>query len=219
MTAWLLPVLLLATVGSRSGGSPAALPRASTLQSVLGCLQRAGADASDVTTTRDLRVSGGELGISFTSFRAYVGVAADHREAVAAAADLDRQIAVLRQAGHGLVHGSAVYYFDAPLVPRAGAHLVEACVAGSGRRASAAMTALAETLPLVQYPSNLERRVLVRCRAVGGDAGCACVYSRAARLFSYEQIDGLGRGWSPRRARGVVAGLLATCERPSPARL
>ena len=216
-----MPILLLVVVGAGYGSRTAA-PRTGpakiepSLQSLLRCLQRAGADATDVTATRDLRVSGGELGISFTSFHAYVGLAADHREAVAAAVDLDRQVAVLQQAGHGLVRGSAVYYFDAPLVPRAGARLVEACVAGSGRRASAAMTALAATLPLVQYPAELQRRVLARCRAVVRGAGCACVYRRAARLFSYEQIDGLGRVWAPRRARAVIAGLLATCERPGP---
>jgi hypothetical protein len=161
-------------------------------------------------------VSGGELGVSFTSFHAYVGVAADHREAVAAAADLDRQIAVVRQAGHGVVRGSTVYYFDAPLVPRAGAHLVEACVAGSDARASAAMGALARALPLVRYPRQLERRVLVRCGALADAAACVCVYSRAARLFSYGQIDGLGRAWTPRRALAVIVGLLETCERPAP---
>lgn len=186
------------------------------LHSLLICLQRAGADVRDVTPTRDLRVSGGELGLSFTSFHAYVGVAADRREAVAAAADLNRQIAVLRQAGHGVVRGRAVYYFDAPLVPRAGAHLLEACVVGSDHRASAAMGALARALPLVQYPVQLERRVLARCRAAGGDSGCACLYRRVAKLFSYEQIDGLGRAWATRRAELVIAGLLATCERPRP---
>jgi hypothetical protein len=183
---------------------------------VLGCLQRAGADATDVTATRDLQVSGGELGISFASFHAYVGVAADRREAVAAAADVTRQIAVVRQAGHGVVRGSAVYYFDAPLVPRAGAHLVEACVAGSDLRASAAMAALAGALPFVQYPLPLERRVLRRCRAVAGVTGCACVYNRAARLFSYGQIDGLGRAWAPRRAMAAIAGLLGTCPSGAP---
>jgi hypothetical protein len=214
-----VPALLLVVVAAGCGSrtAPRAVPAKSepSLQSLLGCLQRAGADAADVTT-RDLRVSGGELGISFTSFHAYVGLAADHREAVAAAADLDRQVAVLQQAGRGLVRGSAVYYFDAPLVPRAGSHLVEACVAGSGRRASAAMAALAARLPLVQYPEELRQRVLARCRAVVHGPGCGCVYRRAARLFSYEQIGGLGRAWAPRRAQAVIAGLLATCERPGP---
>jgi hypothetical protein len=182
---------------------------------LLGCLERAGADASDITASRDLKVSRGELGIAFTSFHAYVGIAADRREAAAAAADLDRQVAVLRQAGRAMVRGSAVYYFDAPLVPRAGANLVDACVAGSGPRAAAAMVALAEALPIVEYPARLERRLLARCRTVAGEAGCACVYSRAARLFSYAQIDGLGRAWASRRAHTVIAGLLATCERPS----
>jgi hypothetical protein len=184
------------------------------LHSLVACLQRAGADTSDVTMTRDLRVSRGELGVTFTSFHGYVGLAADHGEAVAAASDLDRQIAVLRQAGHGVVRGSAVYYFDAPLVPRAGAQLVDACVAGSDARASAAIVALAGALPVVQYPASLERGVLVRCGALADGASCSCVYRRAARLFSYQQLDGLGGAWGPRRALGVVAGLLATCERP-----
>ena len=221
LAAGLLSVLALMSFAAGCGSRPpesrvADAVRGPSLQSLVGCLQRAGADTTDVTTTRDLRVSGGELGVSFTSFHAYVGVAADRREAVAAAADLNQQIAVLRQAGHGVVRGRAVYYFDAPLVPRAGSHLVEACVAGSDLRASAAMVALARALPFVRYPVQLERRVLTRCRVVGGDAGCACVYSRAARLFSYGQIDGLGRAWPPRRALGVIAGLLGTCERPTP---
>jgi hypothetical protein len=152
--------------------------------------------------------------VSFTSFHAYVGVAADRREAGSAAAELDRQVAVLQQAGHGVVRGSAVYYFDAPLVPRASGRLVEACVAGSDRRASVAMTDLARALPLVQYPAQLRRRVVARCRAVAGEAGCSCVYGRVARLFSYAQIDGIGRGWRVRRAQMVIAGLLATCEPP-----
>jgi hypothetical protein len=184
------------------------------LHSLVGCLRRAGADTSDVTATRDLHVSRGELGVTFTSFRAYVGIAAEHGEAVAAASELNQQIAVLRQAGHGVVRGSAVYYFDAPLVPRAGGQLVDACVAGSDVRATAAMVALARALPFVQYPANLERGVLVRCGAVADGAACSCVYRRAARLFSYQQLDGLGRAWAPRRALATVAGLLATCERP-----
>jgi len=192
-------------------------PHGQTFQSLLGCFERAGADASDVTANRDLRVSGGELGVSFASFRAYVGLGADRQEAVAAAAELDRQIAVLRQAGHGVVRGDALYYFDAPLVPRAGARLVEACVAGSDRGAASAMTALAQALPDVQYPRALERRVLARCRAVSSETGCACVYSRVARLFSYEQIDGLGRTWGRRKSLSVIGGLLATCEHLRPA--
>lgn len=185
-----------------------------SLRSVRGCLRRAGADTTDVSATRDLRVSGGELAVAFTSFNGYVGVASDHREAAAAATELDEQITVLQQAGHGVVRGTAVYYFDAPLVPRAGARLVEACVAGSDLRASAAMAALARALPFVHYPVQLERRVRLRCRALAGATGCACVYRRAARLFSYAQIDGLGRGWAPRRALAVIGGLLGTCGRP-----
>jgi hypothetical protein len=79
------------------------------------------------------------------------------------------------------------------------------------------MTALAQALPVVQYPLELERRVLARCRAVSGETGCACVYSRVARLFAYEQIDGLGRTWGLRRALAVIGGLLATCGPPRPA--
>jgi hypothetical protein len=185
------------------------------LHSLIGCLQRAGADTSDVTAPRDLHVLRGELGVTFRSFHAYVGIAVDHGEAVAAASELDRQITVLRQAGHGVVRGSAVYYFDAPLVPRAGGQLVDACVAGSDVRASAAMVALARALPLVQYPASLERGVLARCAAVADGAACACVYRRAARLFSYQQLVGLGRAWAPRRALAIVAGLRATCAHPA----
>jgi hypothetical protein len=215
-------VLVAATTagcGSRSSASPATPPMRAALHSLVGCLQRAGADTSDVTATRDLQVSGGELGVTFTSFHAYVGIGADHGEAVAAASELDRQITVLQQSGHGVVRGSAVYYFDAPLVPRAGAQLVNACVAGSDVRASAAIVALASALPLVQYPVSLERGVRLRCGSLADGAACTCVYRRAARLFSYQQLDGLGRAWSPRRALGVVAGLLTTCARPRHARL
>jgi hypothetical protein len=183
---------------------------------VLACFERAGADATDVSAHRDLHVSHGELGVAFTSFNAYVGFAADRGEATAAAVELDRQVALLQQAGHGRVRGSAVYYFDAPLVPLAGARLVDACVAGSDLRAAAAMAALARALPSVRYPSRLEQRVLHRCNALADGRGCGCVYRRAARLFSYAQIDGLGRAWSPGRALGVMIGLLATCGRPTP---
>jgi hypothetical protein len=186
------------------------------LQPLLRCLRTAGADASNVTAVRDLRVSGGELGVSFAGFNAYVGVAANRREAVAAAHQLDSQIAVLRQAGHGVVRGAAVFYFDAPLVPRAGARLVEACLAGSAGGATAAMAELADALPYPQLPVLLERRLIERCRSLTRGEGCACVYGRAARLFSYGQVDGLGRAWAPRRARAVFAGLLGTCEPPSP---
>jgi hypothetical protein len=187
-----------------------------TLRPLLDCLRQAGADASDVTASRDLRVSGGELGVSFSSFNAYVGVAADRRQAVAAAQDLDRQIAVLQQAGHGVVSGDAVFYFDAPLVPRAGTRLVEACLAGAAGRATAAMTALAKALPSVQLPPQLGRRLIERCRALTRGGSCTCIYGHAARLFSYGQIDGLGRTWPSRRALAVFAGLLGACRRGSP---
>jgi hypothetical protein len=217
-----LPVLLLASVlaGCGSGHSAARAPASErpgpSLQTLLVCLQQAGADAKDVTASQDLRVSRGELGVSFGSFNAYVGVAADHRSAIAAAEALDRQIAVLRQAGHGVVRGSSVFYFDAPLVPRAGARLIEACVAGSDVRATAAMAALSRTLPTMQLPLRLKRRLVARCQDLTGNAGCACVYTRAVRLFSYAQVEGLGRAWQPRRALAVIAGLLGTCPPANP---
>lgn len=211
----LLLLCVLMGCGARASDGSAARPTpqaTQSLTSLLGCLRTAGADPSDVTANRDLRVSVGELGMSFASFNAYVGVAVDRREAVAAAQDLDRQVALLRQAGHGVVRGDAVFYFDAPLVPRAATHLVEACLAGSAGRASAAMAALAAALPQPQYPVTIARRLVARCRALTGAAGCECVFGRAARLFAYGQIDGLGRAWAPKRARSVFAGLLGTCE-------
>ena len=154
----------------------------------------------DITLSRDLRVTRGELGVSFGSFNAYVGVAADHRGAVAAAEALDRQIAVLRQAGHGVVRGSSVFYFDAPLVPRAGARLIEACVAGSDVRATAAMAALSRTLPTVQLPVQLKRRLVARCQDLTGNVGCACVYTRAVEAFL------LRAGRRPRACLATAAG-------------
>jgi hypothetical protein len=59
---------------------------------------------------------------------------------------------------------------------------------------------------------SLERSVLARCGAFADASGCACVYRRAARLFSYQQLDGLGRAWASQKALAVFAGLLGTCE-------
>jgi hypothetical protein len=217
----LIGLLVVASIangcGSRRAGSPQRQSAQSpSLRTVLGCFTHAGADAAAVTSV-DLRVSGGEIDVSFSSFHAFVSFAVDGREARAAADALDRQIAVLQQAGHGVVRGATVYYFDAPQVPPAGAQLVDACVAGSNLRASTAIVALARALPLVQYPANMERRALVRCGALADPVGCACVYRRAARLFSYAQVDGLGRTWAPRHALAVITGLLATCEHARPA--
>lgn len=214
MAATVLVAMVAAGCGSQharaTAGSTAQTPQ--SLAAVFACLRAAGADPSDISGNRDLEVSRGELSISFASFDAYVGVALDRREAVTAAREIDRQITVLQQAGRGVVRDNAVFYFDAPVVPHAGTQLVEACLSPSPTQAATAMAALAASLPRLQYPAVLERRLVARCRALTGGVGCACIYGRAARLFSYAQIDGLGRVWVPQRARSVFAGLLGICE-------
>jgi len=212
----LLAALAGAGCGARSAAPPHPLqaPRAPTVLSLLRCLRAVGADAADVSSRRDLAVSVGEVSASFSTFDVYVGIAARHGEAAAAARMLDDELAVLQQAGAATVMGRTVFYSDGVAVPPAAARLVRACARNDRAAASRALQAVAEELPAVELPPPLRERFLDRCRAVGSRAGCACAYRRADRLFRFSQVDGLGREWGRRRAVRVFAGLLRTCAVP-----
>lgn len=122
-----IPCLALAaavTAAAACGPRPAPL----ALAPLADCLSRTGARVVDVSGNRDLHVSDGELALAFSTFDAYVGVARDAREARRAAADLDRDLRLLQQAGRVYVRQRAVFYFDAPIVPAAQGRLVGACV-------------------------------------------------------------------------------------------
>lgn len=211
-----LAVLLSSACAGRTTqrGAVAAGDRA-TVATVLACLRHSGADVADVSARRDLRVSNGELAVAFSTFDAYVGIAATRAEATAAAGRLDSDLAVLQQAGHAVVRRAAVFYFDAPIVPRSAGRVVAACLDGSDGRAVAAMAALAAELPAIELPSGIETRFLARCGGVGSPPGCACAYRHASRLLRFAQVDGIGRTWVRPRAHALLAGLLRTCAPPA----
>jgi hypothetical protein len=207
---------LLAVALAASGCASRTQHRADggTVGSVLSCLRASGADAVDASAHRDLQVSAGEVAVSFSTFDAYVGIAQGAHEAAGAAAALDAQLAVLQQAGHATIHRAAIYYFDAPIVPRSAGRLLAACLDGT-RDASTEMAALAADLPAIALPRPLETRFLARCAGLGTAGACACAYRRASRLLRFAQVDGVGRTWPERRASALVAGLLRTCAPPA----
>ena len=211
--AVLLAVLLTAGCGARSAKTPPAAPASvlPTVHSVLHCLRAVGADAHDVSSRRDLRVSVGEVAASFSTFDVYIGIAARRAEARAAAGTLDSQLAVLQQAGAARVEGRTVFYSDGVAVPDAAGRLVSACTRGDEAAAGRAIVAVAAELPVVELPAPLPARFRARCRTIGTTSACTCAYRRAARLFRFSQVAGLGWEWPRRRALPVFAGLLRTC--------
>ena len=209
----LLAVLFAAGCGALSVKAPPVSPERGgpTVRSLLHCLRAVGTDARDVSNQRDLRVSVGEVSASFSTFDMYVGVAAHRAEARAAAGVLDGQLAVLQQAGAARVEGRTVFYSDGVAVPDAAGRLVTACARSDEAAAGRALVAIANALPAVELPVPLPARFLARCRTIGTSSGCTCAYRRAERLFRFSQVDGLGSGWTRRRALPVFAGLLRTC--------
>jgi hypothetical protein len=161
-------------------------------------------DARDVSATRDLDVSVGEVAVSFSTFDLYVGLADRPEEAVAAARSLDEQLSVLQQAGSAAVHGHAVFYADGVVVPASAGRLATACLDGAEAAATMEMSALADALPTVELPRAVESRFLARCRRIGAAASCGCAYRRAARLYPFGQVD--------RASLQMLAGVLRTCE-------
>jgi len=213
----LLAAALAACAGSRSPEathSPApSAPRAGldrTRRALIGCLRRVGADAIDVSRQRDLRVSGGEIAVAFSTFDAYVGLAAGPAEAREAGRRLDEQLTVLGQAGQAAVEGNAVYYYDAPLVPAAAGRLVAACTRRAEPAALAAMISLSNGLPRVEFPAKLATAFAGSCLRRETSAGCACAYGRASRLYRYGQIIDI----AARPAGLRLAALIRMCVRP-----
>lgn len=209
----LVAALVAAGCGARSADAPRTTPaiRTPTVQSLLRCLRAVGADGENLSSRRDLRVSIGEVGVTFSTFEIYIGVAVRRAEAIAAAGALDDQLAVLQQAGAARVSGRTVFYTDGVAVPEAVDRLVVACIHGDVRRAARALVAVARELPIVELPQPIETSLLTRCRVLGSASACACVYERAQRLFRFSQMTGLASKWRKRRALPVLAGLLRTC--------
>lgn len=189
-----------------AGASPA------RLAALIGCLRHVGADAV-VSRGRDLRVSGGEVSIAFSTFDAYVGLASGRAEAQQAAEQLDQQLTVLGQAGAANVRGSAVYYYDAALVPAAAGRVVTACANGAQREAARAMATLSKRLPRVEFPAELAASFASACRRLGTAAGCACAYGRATRLYRYGQISDI----AARPGGAQLAALMRMCVRAATA--
>jgi hypothetical protein len=198
----LLAALAAAGCGARS--TDVGRGSAGTLPALLHCLRDVGADARDVSTTRDLHVSAGEVAVAFSTFDLYVGLAARRDEAAAAARSLDEQLSVLQQAGAAAVHGRAVVYSDGVLVPASAGRLATACLDGAEAAATIELAALADALPAVELPRAVESRFLAGCRKIGGAASCGCAYRRAARLFRFAQVE--------RTSLRMLAGVLRTCE-------
>jgi hypothetical protein len=147
------------------------------------------------------------VAVAFSTFDAYVGLAAGRAEAQQAAEQLDQQLTVLGQAGAANVRGSAVYYSDAVLVPAAAGRVVIGCASGAEREAARAMAALAKRLPRVEVPAKLAASFATACRRRGTAAGCACAYRRATRLYRYGQISDIAA-----RPRGTqLAALMRMC--------
>jgi hypothetical protein len=177
-------------------------------------LRRVGADAITVSSAHDLRVSGGEVAVAFSTFDAYIGFAQDPAEARAAAQRLDEQLTVLGQAGEAAIRRNAVYYYDASLVPAAAGRLVTACAAGSDNRALLAMMSLSAGLPRIEFPAQLASAFARACRNLATPEGCGCAYRRASRLYRYGQITELAA-----RPGGLrLAALIRMCATPPPSR-
>jgi hypothetical protein len=147
------------------------------------------------------------VAVAFSTFDAYVGLASGLPEAQQAAAQLDQQLTVLGQAGAATVHGSAVYYYDASLVPAAAGRVVRACTRGAERQALRAMVTLSDRLPRVEFPPQLAASFATACRTLGTSTGCACAYGRATRLYRYGQISDIAA--RPGGAR--LAALMRMC--------
>jgi hypothetical protein len=158
------------------------------LAPLVDCLSRSGAPTVDVTASRDLQVSGGEVAVRFSTFDAYVGLAQGRGQARSAARALDRDLLLFQQAGTALVHGGAVYYFDAPIVPPAASRLVTACLDGSRAAALDAFAALSLSLPQVELSPAVRRSFLARCHS----ASCDCAFDRAERVYPPAQVATLG---------------------------
>jgi hypothetical protein len=169
-----------------------------------------GADAIAVSSRDDLRVSGGEVAVAFSTFDAYIGFAEGPAEARDAAQRLDEQLTVLGQAGQATTRGNAVYYYDATLVPAAAGRLVNACAAGAENRALRAMMRLSAGLPRIEFPAQLASAFGRACRGLGTAEGCACAYRHASRLYRYGQIAELAA-----RPAGLRLGaLIRMCASP-----
>jgi hypothetical protein len=173
-----------------------------------------GADAIAVSSAHDLRVSGGEVAVAFSTFDAYIGFAQGPAEARDVAQRLDEQLTVLGQAGQAVTRGNAVYYYDASLVPSAAGRLVTACAAGAEKRALLAMMSLSAGLPRIEFPAQLASAFGRACRNLGTAEGCACAYRRASRLYRYGQITELAA-----RPGGLrLAALMRMCASRPPTR-